>query len=125
MILWLATMLGAALPGPIPGAAIELRSIAPAAVLVPCIGRALAKAGTIVTLSIEHGTQIDVLGKAADPATTAVPAFSIRIVEAAPQRVIRATYAPPVTAKLAHRLMAQAARECFAQEWRAHEWERH
>lgn len=125
MILWWVTMLGSTQVRPAPDATMELRSIAPATELVPCIGGALAKSGTIVTLSIAGGTRIDVLDKANDPASPGAPGFSIEIIEAAPQRVIRATYRPPVTAKLAHRMMAKAAGKCFPHEWQAHEWERH
>ena len=119
MIWWAATLQAAPLD-PAPAAAIELRSTAPAADLVPCIARALAKAGAATPRPIDGGTAIGLhaAGQAEEPD------FTIRITEAGPQRVIRASYRHPVTAKLAHRLMAKAGGKCFAAEWRTHEWER-
>lgn len=124
MLLWWAMLLDALPHDRGDRAAIELRSLAPAAELVPCIARGLAKDGVIVTQPIDGGTRIELLDEpSGEPRDT--PRFAIAVTQAGPQRVIHATYRPPVTAKAADRLMARAARRCFREEWRAHEWERH
>ena len=126
MLFWWATMLDVVPDNADPRAAIELRSLAPAAELVPCIERSLVRTGIVATRPVDGGTQIDVLAKAADvSAPRDAVGFSIRITEAGTQRVIRATFQPPVTAAIAQRRMGQAARKCFREEWRTHEWERH
>lgn len=105
MLVWSAMLVDSAPPRPSSAAAIELRSTAPAAELVPCIAQSLARTGAVVTAQIAGGTQIDRHDVRIDAAADGAPGFSIQVTEAGPQRVIRATYRHPVTVKLAQRLM--------------------